>query len=125
MEWYKIDIETEREKSEEVSDFLLDMGCNGCQITDPEEIGRFIKELDTLEYADSSLLNSCGDSITITGYLPGNKVEKEVVDALSHRYKGITISIVRDEEWEDNGCDLLFCNINSIKYYKRCISFIR
>jgi ribosomal protein L11 methyltransferase len=100
MDWLKIVIHTTQERSEEISDFLVDMGCGGVQIIDPNEIRTFISEIMADEYADEDLIPSDTDTASIIGYLDGcldvNEIGKILV-----RYNA-EVSVVSDSEWKDN-----------------------
>ena len=100
MKWYKIEISTEKDKSEEISDFLIEYGCNGLEIIDPVEIEGYITSLDTEEYADRDLIPETIGNVSIIGYLDIS-FDPESIKKDLEGYD-ISIDVVDEKDWEDN-----------------------
>lgn len=100
MKWYKIEISTDKDKSEEISDFLIEYGCNGLEIIDPIEIKGYIASLDTEEYADNGLVPDIKGNVSVIGYVDISYDLANIKRDLEVYNKKITI--VDDKEWENN-----------------------
>lgn len=100
MKWYKIEISTDKDKSEEISDFLINYGCNGTEIIDPTEIAQYVSSLETEEYADSSIVPAIKSDVVVISYLDISYDIENIKKDLKEF--DTDISIVDDKEWENN-----------------------
>ncbi len=72
MQWISLNFETTHEASELIAEFLLNLGAEGVDVVDPEEIRSVLAAPDSLAYADSDFFDQLDQLVRIHGYFVMN-----------------------------------------------------
>lgn len=71
MQYYQATVTTTGEFADTLSVILIDMGSEGCSVTDYEDIKKVLAE-HTWDYADEALFVKTGNEVYVNGYYPEN-----------------------------------------------------
>ncbi len=70
MTWVEVQIKTNAEFEEMVTNIMYDLGVTGLAIEDPRDILEFEQSKEDWDYIDPDLFNLESDSIVIKAYFP-------------------------------------------------------
>ncbi len=68
MRWLALDFDTTHEASELLTDFLSNLGADGVQVQDAEEIRTLLADPASLAYADDGFIDSLDETVRIRAY---------------------------------------------------------
>jgi ribosomal protein L11 methylase PrmA len=68
MDWYEISILTNKEDLDLAAEILLEQGCGGVSIVDPDEVKNRLENPEPLDYVGSDLTENVPDHYSAKAY---------------------------------------------------------
>lgn len=106
MNWYEITITTNKDDVDTVSEILLDQGCGGVSIDDPEEVRDRLDNPLPLDYVGEDLVEKIPDSYAVKAYFCIDSDIDKIAGEVCRRIKescqkqnDIFVKLVDDEHW--------------------------
>ncbi|MHB8964255.1 MAG: hypothetical protein ACYC5K_13995, partial [Saccharofermentanales bacterium] len=95
MRWIEIEVRTDSEACDAISEKLVILGAYGITVEDPGEIAMIINAADSLAYADEGYIDSLGTAAIIKAYF-------------AELPEGISLGIKDDENRDFFATDVLY-----------------
>lgn len=112
MNWTEVQIKTNAELEDVISNILYDAGANGLAIEDPRDILEMMKSKGDWDFIDSSLINKELDGILIKAYFSESDDLENIIQEIKSRIDNnpeliadeniITINVVDDNDWAES-----------------------
>lgn len=112
MNWTEVQIKTNAELEDVISNILYDAGANGLAIEDPRDILEMMKSKGDWDFIDSSLINKDLDGILIKAYFSESDDLENIIQEIKSRIDNnpeliadeniITINVVDDNDWAES-----------------------
>ena len=113
MTWVEVQIKTDHEFEEIVSNIMYDLGVTGLAIEDPRDVLEFERSEENWDFIDSSLFSSDPDSIIIKAYFSEGEdlvdkieqvrenIEKNPMEKYGHSLGEVTVVEVYEKNWAE------------------------
>lgn len=112
MNWTEVQIKTNAELEDVISNILYDAGANGLAIEDPRDILEMMKSKGDWDFIDSSLINKELDGILIKAYFSESDDLENIIQEIKSRIDNnpeliadeniVTINVVDDNDWAES-----------------------
>ena len=106
MNWYEVTVSTNKEDMDDVSEILLDQGCGGVTVEDPEEVRDRLENPLPLDYVGEDLVEFIPKRYSIKAYFCIDSDIDLIISEVNKRINGICrgendvfVKLVNDEKW--------------------------
>ncbi|NLY98081.1 MAG: 50S ribosomal protein L11 methyltransferase [Clostridiaceae bacterium] len=106
MDWYEISILTNKEDLDLAAEILLEQGCGGVSIVDPDEVKNRLENPEPLDYVGSDLTENVPDHYSAKAYFYIDTDIDGIVSTITKRIKEcckgenhVLVKMVNDENW--------------------------
>lgn len=106
MNWYEVTVLTNKEDVDSVSEILLDQGCGGVTVVDPEEVRNRLAHPLPLDYVGEDLVEKIPEDYSVKAYFCIDSDIESIIGNVKDRIEescqgknDVTVHIVNDEKW--------------------------